>query len=121
MPCPGCQHENPQHAKVCLECGRPSKGTNQSGPPVPSYADLQHALSEALGQIQTRDRELVETQEQQTALGAVSGTPALKWSFGRDVHCLPNGALVQGPCLRDSRWLYFRRSRRRPYRLPFGW
>jgi hypothetical protein len=56
MPCPGCQHENPQHAKFCLECGRPSKGTNQSGPPVPSYADLQHALSEALGQIQTRDR-----------------------------------------------------------------
>jgi len=76
MPCPGCRDENPQHAKFCLECGRPSKGTDKSGPPVLSYADLQHALSEALGQIQTRDRELVEAQEQQTALGAVSGTPA---------------------------------------------
>jgi hypothetical protein len=49
MPCPGCRDENPQHAKFCLECGRPSKGTDKSGPPVPSYADLQHALSEALG------------------------------------------------------------------------
>jgi len=91
-PCPGCPHENPQHVKFCLECGRPSKGTDKSGPPVPSYADLQHALSEALGQIQTRDRELVEAQEQQTALGAVSGTPALNGGAGARTSSSENGS-----------------------------
>jgi two-component system, NtrC family, sensor kinase len=79
MQCPRCQHENPQRAKFCLECGTPSKGTDKSGPPLPSYADLQHALSETLGQIQTRDRELVEAHEQQTAtaeiLRVISSSP----------------------------------------------
>jgi hypothetical protein len=82
MQCPRCQHENPTGMTFCGECGRPSKGTDKSGPPVPSYAALQHVLSEALGQIQTRDRELVEAQEQPTALGAVSGTPALNDGAG---------------------------------------
>src|SRR5215470_18828419 len=40
------------------------------------------AASEALGQIQTRDRELVEAQGQQTALGAGPGTPALNGGAG---------------------------------------
>ena len=57
MQCPRCQHENPHHAKFCLECGTPFKVTDESGPPVASYADLQHALSEAL--------------EQQTATGEI--------------------------------------------------
>jgi len=53
---------------------------------------LQHALSEALGQIQTRDRELVEAQEQQTALGAVSGTPALNGGAGARTSSSENGS-----------------------------
>jgi GAF domain-containing protein len=58
MQCPRCQHDNPAHAKFCLECSEPFKGAHESGPPVPSYADLQHALSEALEQ-QTATSEIL--------------------------------------------------------------
>ena len=50
MKCPRCQHENRPGAKFCDECGTPFKRTHESGPPLASYADLQHVLSEALEQ-----------------------------------------------------------------------
>ena len=59
MQCPGCQQDNPPYAKFCLECGTPVKGTHETGPPVTSYADLQHALSEALEQ-QTATSEVLK-------------------------------------------------------------
>src|SRR5260370_789815 len=59
MQCPGCQQDNPPHAKFCLECGTPFKGIHETGPPVAPYADLQHALSEALEQ-QTATSEVLK-------------------------------------------------------------
>jgi GAF domain-containing protein len=50
MKCPRCQQDNPSHAKFCLDCGAPFKGTHESGRPAASYADQQRALSEALEQ-----------------------------------------------------------------------
>jgi hypothetical protein len=46
MQCPRCQHENPQHAKFCLECGTGFAGPDNSRLPVLSYEDLHHALTE---------------------------------------------------------------------------
>jgi hypothetical protein len=86
MRCPRCQHENPGGQKFCGACGTPLTA-NPSGPPVPSYAEVTRALSEALEQqtataelLQTRNRELSEAQEQQTATGeilrVISSSPA---------------------------------------------
>ena len=65
MKCPRCQQDNPSHAKFCLDCGVPFKGTHESGRPAASYADLQRALSEALEQ-QTATSEI---------LRVISGSP----------------------------------------------
>src|SRR5262245_65896025 len=69
----------PIACQFCLGCGAPVKHGPGSGSPA-SYADLQNALSEALEQLQTNNRELVEAQEQQTAtadiLRAISSSPA---------------------------------------------
>ena len=46
MPCPRCQHENPGGQKFCGACGTPLTA-NPTGPPVPSYAEITTALSEA--------------------------------------------------------------------------
>src|SRR4029453_3673036 len=48
MRCSQGQHENPSHAKFCLECGASFKGVHESGAPAASHADLQRALTEAL-------------------------------------------------------------------------
>ena len=58
MKCPRCQQDNPSHAKFCLECGAPCKGTHEGGPSPASYADLQHALTEAFEQ-QAATREIL--------------------------------------------------------------
>ena len=50
MKCPRCAQENPSHAKFCLECGRPLAELHERGPSTGSYADLQHARSEAVEQ-----------------------------------------------------------------------
>jgi PAS domain S-box-containing protein len=50
MQCPGCQHENPSHAKFCMECGTPLRLSDDSASPGTSYADLEHALNAALEQ-----------------------------------------------------------------------
>jgi GAF domain-containing protein len=50
MQCSRCQHQNPPHGKFCLECGTPLRPANESGLPAASYTDLEHGLSEALGQ-----------------------------------------------------------------------
>jgi two-component system, NtrC family, sensor kinase len=44
MKCPRCQHENPSHAKFCLECG---VSFSNKCPSAGSHTDLQRALSEA--------------------------------------------------------------------------
>ena len=50
MRCFRCQEQNPAHAKFCLACGTPFRKVNgeESGA---SYADLQHALTEARSQL----------------------------------------------------------------------
>ena len=50
MKCLRCQQDNPSHAKFCLECGAPCKVTREGGQTPASYADLQHALTEAFEQ-----------------------------------------------------------------------
>ena len=56
MPCPRCQHENPSGQRFCGACGTPLTA-NPTGPPVPSYAEITSALTEA--------------QEQQTATAEI--------------------------------------------------
>src|SRR4029453_9327366 len=68
MQCPRCQQDNPSPATCCLECGTPAPA---SGSRAASYNEQQRALAEALAQVQTRDRELVEAQEQQTATAEI--------------------------------------------------
>jgi GAF domain-containing protein len=63
MKCPRCQQDNPSHAKYCLECGAPFKGSHESGRPAASHADLQRALSEALEQ-QTTTGEILKVVSQ---------------------------------------------------------
>jgi hypothetical protein len=50
MQCPQSQHENPSHAKFCLECGTPIKRTSGSDLQEASYGELSGALTEALEQ-----------------------------------------------------------------------
>ncbi len=86
MQCPRCQYESPSHAKFCLNCGAPFEHTHESGSPIASYTDLQHALRQTQEQqtataevLQTRTRELTEALEQQTAtseiLRVISSSP----------------------------------------------
>ncbi len=58
MKCVRCHQDNPSHAKFCLECGTPFTSTHETGPRGQSYADLQHALTEALEQ-QTATAEIL--------------------------------------------------------------
>src|SRR5262245_24401419 len=50
MKCVRCHQDNPSHAKFCLDCGTPCTSMHETGPRGPSYADLQHALTESLEQ-----------------------------------------------------------------------
>src|SRR5262252_7480030 len=50
MMCPGCQQDNPSHAKFCLECGVHLRSTGEGGPSVAPHAELQRALIEAQDQ-----------------------------------------------------------------------
>ena len=59
MKCPRCQQENPSHAKFCLECGAPFKGSHENASRAVSHADLQRALAEALDQ-QTATSQILE-------------------------------------------------------------
>jgi signal transduction histidine kinase len=45
MTCPRCQQENPPNAKFCFECGRPLRPAGKSAAIVPSYTELEHALT----------------------------------------------------------------------------
>jgi len=47
MNCPRCQTENPAHAKFCLACGVPFKGTKDDGARGIPYVELERALTEA--------------------------------------------------------------------------
>ena len=58
MKCPRCQHDNPSHAKFCLECGVPLGSTSESGPSGAPHAELQRALTEAVQQ-QTATSEIL--------------------------------------------------------------
>src|SRR5215469_10256440 len=65
MTCPRCQHENRPTARFCEDCAAPLQPVSAGGPPVPSYAEVTSALSEAL--------------ERETAAGeilrVISGSP----------------------------------------------
>src|SRR5262245_51671078 len=50
MKCPRCQQDNPAPQKFCGECGTPLQHHQADTQAAPSYADLQHYLSEALEQ-----------------------------------------------------------------------
>ena len=66
----------PAQAKIEAKLSVSRKAPKNEGARVP---DLEKRLAEALGQLQTRERELVETQEQQTAtaeiLRVISASP----------------------------------------------
>jgi signal transduction histidine kinase len=59
MQCPRCQQQNLPEGSFCLKCGTPLKSSSASGSPGASYAELQHALSEALEQ-QTATSEILD-------------------------------------------------------------
>ena len=93
MKCPRCQQESPARASFCMACGarfsaRAKRGKVGGAPssrrtrPKSEGAQVQgleKRLADALGQLQTRDRELPEAQEQQRAtseiLGVISRSP----------------------------------------------
>ena len=50
MKCPRCAQDNLSHAKFCLECGAHLEDLHKGGSSPWSYAELQHALNEALEQ-----------------------------------------------------------------------
>ena len=50
MQCPRCQHANRPDHKFCSECGTALQRAAGNVQPTPSYADLQHSLTEALEQ-----------------------------------------------------------------------
>jgi len=58
MRCPRCQQENLASQKFCGECGTPLRHTNASGSPGASFAELERAQTEALGQ-QTATSEIL--------------------------------------------------------------
>src|SRR5262245_5717670 len=64
MPCARCRHDNRPQAKFCEGCGTPLTAANPSSPPAPSYAEITNTLS-------TRNRELAEAHEQQTATAEI--------------------------------------------------
>jgi GAF domain-containing protein len=83
MRCPRCQHENRPQATFCEKCGSPFKGAS---PITRSLAEdlkaevesLRQALTEAVEQqkataelLQTRNRELADTQGQQAATAEI--------------------------------------------------
>src|SRR5215467_6972753 len=65
MNCARCHHDNPSHAKFCLECGAPFTPTHAIGQRGQSYADLQEALTESLEQ-QTATSEVLRVISQST-------------------------------------------------------
>jgi signal transduction histidine kinase/putative methionine-R-sulfoxide reductase with GAF domain len=97
MKCPRCQQENPSQARFCMACGARLRARAKSGKAAAGgnvlvnrrkapkndssqVHDLEKRLAEALEQLQTRNRELGESQEQQTAtagiLRIISSSPA---------------------------------------------
>ena len=58
MRCSRCQQENPAGVKFCGGCGTPIQRLAESIQPLPSYADLQRSLTEALEQ-QTATSEIL--------------------------------------------------------------
>jgi signal transduction histidine kinase len=48
MQCPRCQHENRPTQRFCGECGTTLQRSADSAQPLPSYADMQRSLTEAL-------------------------------------------------------------------------
>jgi two-component system, NtrC family, sensor kinase len=60
MQCPRCSQDNLSHAVFCLRCGTPLQRPSGSTQPAPSYADLQHSLTEALEQ-QTATAEILRS------------------------------------------------------------
>jgi transcriptional regulator with GAF, ATPase, and Fis domain len=59
MKCPRCQNENRLDAKFCQECGASLSAHNGDASLQPSYANLEHALKEALEQ-QTATSEVLK-------------------------------------------------------------
>jgi hypothetical protein len=48
MQCPRCQHENPPREKFCGECGTTLQRSADTARRLPSNADMQRSLTEAL-------------------------------------------------------------------------
>ena len=68
MKCPRCQHDNPAHARFCLECGAPIGAILAPGG---SYADLQAEIERLrLSLVEAIDK-ATEASEQQRATSEI--------------------------------------------------